>query len=63
MIEFFKAYFRWRKRKLNSDFGKIKINPNGSFYMSAADIFDDKNEVKEYCRILNDALSKRNSQF
>lgn len=59
-MSLWKAYWAWKKRKANSDFDKIKVSSSGSFHMSTADIFNDKDEVKEYVRLLNESLESHN---
>lgn len=57
-----KAYKVWEAKKANSDFGRIKINSSGSFYMKSEDLFSNKDEVKKYVGALSASLKSRDSQ-
>lgn len=57
-----KAYKVWEAKKANSDFGRIKINSSGSFYMKSEDLFNNKEEVKKYVGALSASLKSRDTQ-
>lgn len=64
-MSIFKAYKIWKSKKANSDFERIKINSSGSFYMKSNDLFDDKEKVIRFVRVLNkslDSFNKTNEQ-
>ncbi len=52
------AYRIWLAKKANSDFGKIRINSSGSFYMKSEDLFNNREDVKNYVNALNESLKK-----
>lgn len=49
------------ERKRTTDFDKIKVTSNGTFYMKSEDIFDDKAESLELIKKLRKSVDKYKS--
>jgi len=49
------------ERKRTTDFDKIKVTSNGTFYMKSEDIFDDKKESLELIKKLRKSVVKYKS--